>query len=27
VIDNKNDQNNNPEPEILYYGIKWQINF
>ncbi len=27
VIDHKNDRNNNPEPEILYYGIKWQVNF
>jgi hypothetical protein len=27
VIDNKNDKNGNEQSEILYYGIKWQINF
>ncbi len=27
IIDNKSDKNGNEEPEINYYGIKWQINF
>ncbi len=27
VIDNRNDKNGNEQSEILYYGIKWQINF
>ena len=27
VIDNKKDNLGNEESEILYYGIKWQINF
>ncbi len=27
VIDNKQDNQGNEESEIVYYGIKWQINF